>query len=375
MPRYSYVIAFPVLMTLCIGINIQRYPAVSAMLQGESVESRWLGRSEVFDFENKKASAETAYQSSRIETDEVAVSKGSREPIPLSESRAYGSSVNTGSTGANTSDRYGSSYGSNTGSNTGSTGANSSDRYGSSFSGSNNGLTGANTSDRYAGLYSNSSNTGSTSANTSDRYGSSYNNDTGYNIGSTGANTSDRYGSSYGDISSTVSARTSQWGSYEHNYETPSDRYLEDAANSESHTNNENQWPDFGNNGSGSSFRTDTPAPGYSSRFTAGDGSSEPTTPTSTEAIPATPRMPRSLSLQEKLELRMATPFSLAPSGTQTSSEQYIPPDFLPSHENGVVNELTNPSNEPATSITPIHFHAVNMPEDSGEAETNVSSL
>jgi hypothetical protein len=68
MPRYSHVIAFPLLIALCIGINIKRYPAVSAMLNGETVESRWLGRSEVFNFNAKPASESASYQSYRSDS-------------------------------------------------------------------------------------------------------------------------------------------------------------------------------------------------------------------------------------------------------------------------------------------------------------------
>ena len=283
MPRYSYVIAFPVLIALCIGINIQRYPAVSAMLRGEPVESRWRGRSEVFNFRGKKSPNVTSYQSSRSDSAEAVDTKGAREPIPLSESRSNGNSGNTGSTNANSSERYGNSY---------------------------------------------NGNSNSSSSNRSD---------------------------------STLSTPPSKWDSYDHNYDAPSDRNNDKAADSESRTNTDKRWPDSSTNGGiGNTYRTDSPAPGYSNRFSAGEGTSIPvTTSTSAaETLPATPRTPKTLTPQEKLDLRMATPFSMSPSSSQTSSEQYIPPDFLPAHENGVVQKLHDPSKEPAASISPVDFNA-----------------
>jgi len=75
------------------------------------------------------------------------------------------------------------------------------------------------------------------------------------------------------------------------------------------------------------------------------------------ETESAAPLVRRTLSVQEKLELRLATPFSFTPSSSQdASSGQYIPPDFLPPHENGIVGKLVNPSTEPVVAITPVTF-------------------
>ncbi len=370
MPRYSYVIAFPVLIALCVGINIQRYPAVSAMLRGESVESRWLGRSEIFDFQNKKSSETHSYQGYRSDSDNASDSRASREPIPLSGSHPSAANPSEGLKSASPSDRYTGSYDNSSygGGSTGPSTASPSDRYSSSY--------GGNSYDR--GSYGDSD---ASSMSKKDRYGLYDDKDRNmYDAGDYDAVEDDS--SDVEIIPSRITGSGNRDGGM-----TGSPTGNRDSTDM---NNNRSSWPEYSGSGSiGNTFRADSPAPGYSSRYSAGEtatsvgaATTSPETPTTAapagttasaaETEPKTPRTARPLSLQEKLELRLATPFSLTPTGPENaSSGQYIPPDFLPAHENGVVGKLVDPSAEPAISIKPVAFGS---PSASGTGASSVET-
>jgi len=131
-----------------------------------------------------------------------------------------------------------------------------------------------------------------------------------------------------------------------------------------------------------SEFRMDSPMPGYSNRYPADDSIADDNvavapapataavqsnrTATVTETEPIAQPTRRSLSLQEKLELRLATPFTFSLSDSQDASyDPYIPPDFLPPHENGIVGKLVDPSAEPPVTITPVTFGSGSLSSDS----------
>ena len=368
MPRYSYVVACPVLIALCVGINIKRYPAVSAMLRGEAVESRWLGRSEVFDFKAKQPADSKSYQGYRTDSDDVTDSRAtSRAPIPLPSSPATLSASTT------PLQPSASSYSTRV-SQPDATNTNSSSTGGSLFARDSN----SNHNDSYDIDSYNGGRNGLSNMLSSP---------TPYNNPFTG----DSYRES-------VSPAENE---YRNNYNQPEDRNdnIGNARDrSESRPSSDNRYfrqddSDYYDTGSavGNAFRMDSPMPGYSSRFPAADetdsvsvtstSDSSSAIPTPfTETEPVAPQMRRPLSLKEKLELRLATPFSLFPSESlDVSSEQYIPPDFLPPHENGVVGKLIDPSMEPAVAISPFTFESgttmdtvTTIPADSSsEAQTD----
>jgi hypothetical protein len=202
------------------------------------------------------------------------------------------------------------------------------------------------------------------------------------------------------------------WSDGRNNYDVPEDRNdsnanIDNAVNrSENRSSDSDRYSrpnylDYGyDSGSdyylpgsavGSEFRMDSPLPGYSSRYPninevtstqTPSATSTPVTPitptaatttnvsaTIMETEPTVPQTRRPLSVQEKLELRLATPFSLSLSDSQdASSDQYIPPDFLPSHENGIV-KLVDSSAEPAITISPVTFGSQNTSDASPETE------
>jgi len=417
MPRYSYVVAFPILIAICVGVNIQRYPTVSAMLRGESVESRWLGRSEVFDFQAKPTGESKSYQGYRSDSDRVTDSRASRTPIPLSDSlsssahstsssqsftssqsispsrstpvsqpgtasTSTNSSTSTSSTehdnGSNGSDFYKSRSG-NTGSTvtTGVSSTSGSSPRSSSTGSSSYGYDNySNDSNSYESRpYSNSSNSLTDTYSSSDPYNNS--------------SRSDSYNGSYG--SSYSASPASSWYDNRNNYDQPEDRNGNTNSTenrSESRTPSDNRYSrpvDYGNesiwgSSGNNTYRMDSPLPGYSNRYPAADVEEEATSTSSTPATSmntvtsnatatlaemesAAPQSLRPLSLQEKHELRLATPFSFSPTASQDASGQYIPPDFLPPHENGVVRKLINPSTEPAVTISPVTFVSVTTPD------------
>ena len=391
MPRYSYVIVFPVLVALCIGINIQRYPAVSAMLKGETVESRWLGRSDIFNFNTNKAEAAT-YQGYHSDADTVADSRSAREPIPLSDSRSTASSTSStdrsstnrsvDATPSRYTSRYSSSYGSestptpsNSSTNAASSGT-SNDSSSSYFGGGSYG----------GGSYDRSSNSSSTYGSTSDSYG-----DTGYR--------SDYGGSSYDASSSrstsSTSSGTSSSGS---SSSSPKNRYnsYDDEDEAESVEEEQDSWSSRYGSAAETSFRSDTPQPGYSSRYAAGDNttttssaetSTAETLPTaisnaasqivSTVADASTESSEhltaKTLSVQEKHDLRLLTPFSMTQSSAKDAgSSAYIPPDFLPRNADETADRLQTPSATAAVSISPVTFgttETTSTPDEDVDAE------
>lgn len=415
MPRYSYVVAFPVLIAICVGVNIQRYPAVSAMLRGESVESHWLGRSGVFDFQAKPTGESKSYQSYRSDSDPVTDSRTSRTPIPLSDSfsspatstpplqstsssQSIMSSRSTSifqsgvasinSTERGNDSRYNGSYDSDfyrsRSGDMGSTGL-------TDFSSTENNSYGRDNYSRQSDSYesrpfSDGSNGLADTFSSIDPYNSSYRSDT----------YSNSYGDSYQNSYNTSSSPS--WNDDRNNYDKPEDRndninYTGNRSESRTSSDSHYSWPDYYDSGSNgeNTFRKDSPLPGYSSQYPAtNETTSIPVTPmaatsnvtdidtaTVAETEPTTPQTRRPLSLQEKLELRLATPFSFSPSGSQdASSEQYIPPDFLPPHENGIVGKLVNPSAEPAVTISPVTFISGATPVTSSSAlpETTTTS-
>ena len=325
MPRYSCVVLFPILIALCIGINIYRYPAVSAMLQGESVEARWLGRSHVFNFKDNSLSGSISYQGYRLETGDTADTRASREPIALSDIP----SSQSDSTGTSSSPSI--SYGS----------------YGSSHSDD------ASNSRSYG-----SGNTDSTAPSSS---------------------SSDWSRNSHGSDFYSANS-TPQWDSYSYGTDRTDDRNINNTERSESRSFSNDrssrlEYPNDSKRENGSSdsgmFRMDTPVPGYSSRYTTDETASTTAAAESDmETEPASPHTRRFLSLQDKLELRLATPFSLTPTNSQESSDQYIPPDFLPPHENGVVGKLSIPSDDQTVTLTPIIFNSAAPPSIMPDTET-----
>jgi len=425
MPRYSYVVAFPVLIAICVGVNIQRYPAVSAMLRGESVESRWLGRSGVFDFQANQTAESKSYQGYRSDSDHVADSRTSRTPIPLSDSlstpasftpspisasvsAASQSVLSSRSTPASQSGSTNGGMSSGANTKTG-TSASATDpdngSYDSDFSRSRSGNRGS-TGSTGGGLTGGNSTGGSSTESGSwgrdgySRYGDPYESRPpggGSNgLTNTYSSSFDPYDNSSGKDSYSDSYTASRaslvpaWNEDRGNDNQPKDR--NDGMNnvgdrSESRTSSDHRSfrPDDydpGNTGE-SPFRKDSPLPGYSSRYPVADDAvsssvtSVPATTTTTasndtdiaattvaETEPAVPQARRPLSTQEKLELRLATPFSLSPAGSQqeASSDRYIPPDFLPPHENGIVGKLVNPSAEPVVTISPVTFVSETTP-------------
>ena len=339
MPRYSYVVMFPVLIALCIGINIHRYPAVSAMLDGESVESRWLGRSEVFNFQDK-TSESTYYQGYRSNTGNVTGSRASREPIPMS---GLPSSHITLSDSTDTSATR--------------TSAGSSHWYDSSYGDSSN-------RDSHGSRSNDVGNASSTNTSVTGTNANSFDSSAPYR---------NLYGSTYGTDSFPVNA-FSPWGSYDDMNDEADERNTIETERSESRMSSDDretrpEYPNYYDRGSesadGSSYRMDSPVPGYSSRYSFDETASTSTVPTETdtETEHDTPQFRIPLSLQEKLELRLATPFSWMPTSSQEdSSDQYIPPDFLPPPENGIAGKLVYPLNEPAATITPVTFDTVTPP-------------
>ena len=359
MPRYSYVIAFPVLVALCIGINIQRYPAVSAMLNGEMVESRWLGRSDIFNFNMNKAEA-ASYQGYHSDADTVADSRASREPIPLSDSRSTSASTSSSAdrsvdaTRSGYTSRYSSSYGSDS---TGGSTSTSNDSSSSYFGGSSYG-SGSNDRSSY-------------SSNSYDSASDSYG-DTGYDYG----------GSSYG-TSSTSSMTTSNGTSPSSSSSpSPKNRYnsYDDEDEDASVEEEQDSWSSRYGGAAETSFRTDTPQPGYSSRYATGDNAAtvSPAETSTGETLPAAISnvtnqivsaitstgtessehlTAKPLSVQEKHELRLSTPFSMTQSGTKDAgSGAYIPPDFLPRNAGETADRLQTPSATATVSISPVIF-------------------
>ena len=433
MPRYSYVIAFPVLIALCIGINIQRYPAVSVMLHGDVPDSRWLGRSQVFQFQGSPDSETGSYQGARTNTSESDnFAAGSRDPIPLSGSQRTHSTYSSSYSGSPDDmganyrssepvNRYGNSYNSDSDDDSLYNNASNHSSYSSHSTGysTSNSTTGRNTESRSASTDTNTSNTSSPSPArkpikknpygfddddvTSDaaQYGASSAGEPHEYESIPSPRSSATYdgGWGYGDTSN-ESSRASYSTSYPDYGGTQSDRSGSNdiTGTSSSRTtggpnaNTSNGNGDFNRDttdgsgyGSSNSYRYDTPAPGYSSVYTPNEsnpiggsrndsnddlhsdsddstGTQPGTSATTASARPARER-PRALTLQEKLELRLATPFSLTPSPSTVKDDHYIPPDFLPSHENGVANRLIVPDAEPATLISPILF---DVPGDDG---------
>ena len=382
MPRYSYVIVFPVLVALCIGINIQRYPAVSAMLKGETVESRWLGRSDIFNFNTNKAEAAT-YQGYHSEADTVADSRASREPIPLSDSRSTSASASSsaersstdrsvGATRSNYTSRYSSSYGSdstptssNSSTNAASSGT-SNDSSSSYFGGGSYG----------SGSYDRSPNSSSTYGSTSDSYGDTgYDYDYGYG--------SDYGGSSYGTGSSRSTTMSSGTSASSSSSSSPKNRYnsYDDEDEDETVEEEQDSWSNRYGSAAETSFQTDTPQPGYSSRYAAGDNATTTVSSAETSTAETLPAAisnaasqivsviadantessehlkAKTLSVQEKHDLRLLTPFSMTQSGTKVAgSDAYIPPDFLPRNADETSNRLQTPSATTAVSISPVTF-------------------
>lgn len=450
MPRYSYVIAFPILIALCIGINIKRYPAVSEMLHGNTPESRWLGRSEAFQFRETSTSQAANYQGASSDNAEHEnFVSASRDPIPLSDSRRSSSSSRTSTYSdstdgsramssyrpSETSDRYSSSYGgsysddSSDSRNSGSWNSRSetprsetSRTESSAMSGTRGGssrTSSQETGSESGGIFSGISWGGSTKNNrygsdndTSDNVSSEENTSAYESIPSSAATTSNRYG--YDASAQSESMRFPYSASY------PSEQNSYDLPQ----TTNVNRRPTAGETTSGSSspdtssrngfrsgtmfgseagsvtsdYHVDTPSPGYSSVFSplTADGTESPASQASTgqsptsqattaastasssltatssvETSPPVRERPRTLTPQEKLELRLATPFSLTPSESEDKNgTQYIPPDFLPAHENGDIGRLVVPEAEAPTSINGITFDIPGASADQSDTET-----
>jgi hypothetical protein len=219
-------------------------------------------------------------------------------------------------------------------------------------------------------------------ANYSDPY-KSYS-DNGKSSGLTDASASFNRSSSGSDF-----YRASGWNDDRNNDDEPKDQYdnagdHRDRPESRSSNDNGYSWSnrrDYGYDPDGnyydfgspreSEFLMESPLPGYSSRYPVGTddeavSTPPPATPATvttstastavTETKPIVPPARKPLSLQEKLERRLATPFSISPSNPQdASTDQYIPPDFLPPHDNGIV-KLVDVSTEPAVMLLPVTF-------------------
>ena len=369
MPRYSYVIAFPVLIALCIGINIKRYPVVSTMLQGKAPESRWLGRSEIFQFRDASHSENASYQGARPgDAERESFATASREPIPLSGSRRSGTSdVSSTDLSSDVSSSHASSYSDSITGGFRSTSlhrpSEAPDRYGSSYD--------DNASEySYDSLHDDAS---------------EYLNDYG-NYVSPDANESLRTTADYENIPSSSVTATSSSSS---DASTPNWSVGHD--NSSQNESQPSPYSVSYPSGHGS-YQTDTPTPGYSNAFVPGSTSTTDNTETrpsqplaeqarpiqatasTSETVRPEKERPREFTLQEKLELRLGSPFSLAPSASETrNSGQYIPPDFLPAHENGNIDRLVIPEAEAPTSIN-VAFDIPNIPSDQPESTPSESS-
>lgn len=408
MPRYSHVVCYPVLIAVCVVVNIHRYPAVSAMLRGEPVASRCLGTSGVFDFQANPSAGAKSYRGYRSDSGPVEDFRASRAPIPLSDSPAAPSvstalSQSTPSPSSAPSFQFGeSSMNANPRTDTGLPDPD--------YGAYHDGFFRSRSGDREnAGTTSRSSRDRDGYSDDSDPYGSdSYSNTSSgltdtYTSSTTSFTLFDSYnhGSGndlYGDFRSdshnaSHASLFPAWNEDRGNIDKPEDRNanldladLDDTgyrSESRSSSDHRDSWPNgpayynAPENARGSEFRMDSPMPGYSSRYSADDeNASTPAAAshgTATETEPAVPQTRRLLSLQEKHELRLATPFALSPSDSQeTSSDPYIPPDFLPPHENGVVGKLVDPSAEPTAIISPVTFGSGTLSSDS-ETTSGVS--
>lgn len=367
MPRYTYVIAFPVLVALCIGINVHRYPSVSAMLSGETVESRWLGRSDFFNWQK----AETAsYQGYNSDADAVVDSRSSREPIPLSGSR-YTSSYPASSDRDTTRDTNAASSA-------------SSSRYADSYDSgpTNGGSSSYGTSSYGSGSYDNdydSYDYGRSDYDSyrdfpyeSSPYGGSYHSsyDSGsYDSGSAGSNSS-LYGSS------PYSSDSYGSGSYDNRYDSDSRNTSSDGSGLTSppqrsgyglYDDESDDNAGYGGDTWSNGYRSDAPQPGYTSRYapeSMTDMTASTTTPDQTasaeqdsDAQTAVGGTRRTLSPKEKLDLRLAIPFALTTTrSADGDSDVYIPPDFLPATGSEIGARLFDPSGEPAVTISPVTF-------------------
>ena len=160
MPRYSGILAFICLVSICVGINIIRYPVVADMLTGEHVNAKnkdLSGKDEISkDSQSQNESSTSSYRSySSGESDKKSSSYGNK---PISSNDGYSGSSSSGKGDSSTSGSYGKSSYSSSGSPSSSSSSSSYGGYSSGGSSSNK---------------DSGSSTGKNDSSTSDSYGKS----------------------------------------------------------------------------------------------------------------------------------------------------------------------------------------------------------
>ncbi|MDR1385004.1 MAG: hypothetical protein LBJ67_14320 [Planctomycetaceae bacterium] len=403
MPRYSYVIVFPVLIVLCIGINIQRYPAVSAMLQGKNLPSHCLGRAEFLETGESVSSQSSAYQTADSSVSQNTNSynsmRSSRDPIPAPtpsvspysasssedleyhhESYANENSSNFGE--AKTSSQYDyNAYNTDSEYNTNSsydyqnpvTNSESPGKYGDNSDAISN--------DYFYGEYAALQNK-TEDGNHEEKMNLENDSSMSQNIPIplTKSLSEPMYTfSSTADYSMTQKDNTNYSGETSENYRTENDTTDNaDASQNKDHVyenyyqdknatqqNSQDVSNDIYRDKTPESYRQPTvfreaaPQPGYSSHITAVETmpnapeSAKEQTKDNSIVVPNE----KTLSTQEKLELRQSMQFVLQPlnSGKNYSANDYIPPDFLMSLDKQT-KRLPVPTTELTTTIIPPDF-------------------
>jgi hypothetical protein len=404
---------------LCIGINIQRYPAVSAMLQGKNLPSHCLGRAEFLETGESAASQSSLYQTSADHSDSQNTNfynstRSSRDPIPASTSSAssysalssenseyyhesYANANSTNFDESKTSSQYTQYY------NNAENAYHSDNSYDSAKNGESSEEYGDNSNrdfnDYFSGEYAVSQN--KTEDNNEEKMEDKNDSEDDFSFSQnvplplTKSLSEPVYTfSSTVDYSTTPKDNANDFGEISKNYRDENDKTDNaDVSQNKTHVDenyyqnkNENrQSPqdvshDFYQDKTPKSyrqpsvFRGATPQPGYSNYVIAAE-----TTPDIKESAKEPTKEnvvvsnEKTLSPQEKLERRQSMPFVLQPvsSGKNNSANEYIPPDFLLNLDKQT-KRLSVPTTELTATIIPPNFEKSQDTTDSQSEDKEI---